>query len=117
MFAKHLQIESSLVIPHEQCNVITTLSRQLHISTSKIVSAPKNLGKSIWFLDGILWTKEVSRPRRYFPPVFTGDMPLVDPDLTVVFELACGLDPDVGFAVELPVDVPEESSFVPNMAR
>lgn len=44
-------------------------------------------------------------------------MPLVDPDLTVVFELACGLDPDVGFAVELPVDVPEESSFVPNMAR
>jgi hypothetical protein len=43
-------------------------------------------------------------------------VPLVVPDLTVVFELACGLDPDVGFAVESPVDVPEESSFVPKMA-
>lgn len=34
----------------------------------------------------------------------------------MVPEVACGLDPEVGFAVESPVDDPEVVSFVPNKA-
>jgi hypothetical protein len=88
----------------------------LHISTSKIVFSPRRVRTSLWFLDDIFWTNEISRAGHYFPPVFTADVPLVESDLTGVFELACGLDPEVGFPVESPVDDPEEVSFGPNMA-
>lgn len=63
-----------------------------------------------------LLDKRRCRQRGYFFSAFTGGEPVVDSDLTVVLELTCGLDPEVGFAVESPDDVPEEPSFVPNMA-